>query len=247
MFTVLTVALLLFSPTHAGKFCSGQSFCVLSKPTTTDITFTVLSDSFGWFGFGTGSEMAGSDMFVAWSNGTGSVVSARSSVGKEMPPVSKTIGVTQVPLSKAAPEWAKIAAEFVVPLAPIQKKLALKKFMWATGSKAPAKPNNRNANFVKHTDNDQFTADFLGTAAAVPVAAAGPVAAAPATAKSKAPVAAVPAAEAPVAAVPAAEAPATGKAKQAPATAKAPVAAVPVVQAPATGKAKAPVAPAEED
>lgn len=163
---LFTTALILPSTALAGKYCAeDKSFCILSKATETDVTFTVQAKSSGYFAFGTGSKMAGSDMFIAWSNGDGAVVSSRSAAGREMPTASKTVEITKVPLSAAAPEWAKIAAEFTVPLASVQKKLAAKQFIWATGTKAPEKASSPEATIAKHEKQGIFTADFLDAAA----------------------------------------------------------------------------------
>ncbi|EGF83427.1 hypothetical protein BATDEDRAFT_36502 [Batrachochytrium dendrobatidis JAM81] len=99
--------------------CNDNLFCVTgTKDTRDNIMITVHSSALGWVGFGIGSGMADSSIYLGWKNTTGGVIlSSRQSSGYAVPRVSTENIVTLVatPANIIAPSWARITFTFVRP------------------------------------------------------------------------------------------------------------------------------------
>ena len=156
------ITIILQSVVFAGSYCQTNLFCVNATVSENkDVIFKVQASSTGWFGFGTGGRMAGSNMFVTWGSGQSGVVSSRQASGRSMPSVSNTITVTTMPASSVVPSWAVINTQFRVPLAAVKQYLDAKSFNYAYSASPVSQPANPASSFSIHDSTGVFTADFM--------------------------------------------------------------------------------------
>ena len=163
MLSILALFVAIATPALAEEnvVCNGKVYCIGVETQSAETIINIRSNVQGWFGFGLGPKMAGSDMFIVWSNGNESTVSARESPSQAMPVVSKKINATSIPWTgKKRSDWAKIHASFKVPTEQISKQLAAKAFIWASSETAPATPADAASTFGKHDKYDKLEHDF---------------------------------------------------------------------------------------
>ncbi|KAL2913507.1 hypothetical protein HK105_206967 [Polyrhizophydium stewartii] len=140
----------------SSQFCDGTTFCVVGGvDSANNAIITIHSASQGWVGFGTGSRMAGSSMYVAWRNSTGGVVlSPRQASGNILPQISseRIASLVATPSSITTPSWAKISFSFKRPLAGIVTLTSSTSYIYAMSDSAPENPDSASsASFVQHS------------------------------------------------------------------------------------------------
>ncbi|KAL2913504.1 hypothetical protein HK105_206964 [Polyrhizophydium stewartii] len=128
------------------RLCDGTTFCVVGGvDSANNAIITIHSASQGWVGFGTGSRMAGSSMYVAWRNSTGGVVlSPRQASGNILPQISseRIASLVATPSSITTPSWAKISFSFKRPLAGIVTLTSSTSYIYAMSDSAPENPDS---------------------------------------------------------------------------------------------------------
>ncbi|KAI8615905.1 hypothetical protein BC830DRAFT_1120264 [Chytriomyces sp. MP71] len=150
------------------------TFCVVAvrDEVVRRVSFTMYSSYSGWMGIGTGSQMQGSIMFVAWKNSRGQMVlSQRAGSGHGTPyPIATTfIQEISPPSSVTLPVTASMSVTF--SLASNNTILSLSSalpFIFATSNISPSFPDDPTSNFPQHTLKGTMSLDLsqLGSVSA---------------------------------------------------------------------------------
>ncbi|KAI8615911.1 hypothetical protein BC830DRAFT_1168229 [Chytriomyces sp. MP71] len=152
-------------------FCADKqgTFCLVVTRDDVDqlVTFTMFTSYLGWMGLGTGFEMDGSIMFVAWQNTQDAmVVSQRTATGHNQPlsvPGPSSIPFTILPNPPSSvyiPASAAMSVSFSISsTTPIVSLTNPSSFIWAVSNSRPTKPNDPTSNFAQHDLKGVFTLD----------------------------------------------------------------------------------------
>jgi DOMON domain len=141
-------------------YCDGTTFCSYGAPDSSgsNIILTVHASATGWAAFGIGTQMLGASMFVGWMNSTkgGMVVSATASGFNQ--PTAKTVqDISIVPLSIAAPSWAKIYFSFSRPVTASPSISSTTKYIFAYSSTAPVNVDSLTTAYFQHDSVGSFS------------------------------------------------------------------------------------------
>ncbi|KAH6568010.1 hypothetical protein BASA50_001171 [Batrachochytrium salamandrivorans] len=119
LLTVSVVLSLTAQVLSTGNFCDRTIFCVSGfTGSNNNVFITIHSASRGYVGFGVGSSMARSIMYLAWRNSTGGIVlSSRQSTGHTAPRPSQeqTAVLVPTPPGIITPPWATLSFTFRRP------------------------------------------------------------------------------------------------------------------------------------
>ncbi|KAJ3406736.1 hypothetical protein HDU80_010565 [Chytriomyces hyalinus] len=151
------------------SFCvdSSLTYCAIAlrdsvKQTT---SFTLYSSYTGWFAIGTGTQMAGSTMFVAWQNSQNKmVVSQRTASGHTEPrPATPSQSFTlesAPPAALSIPSGAKMVVTFVVPSSSnVISAAGASNFIYGVSNQKPTDPDSATSSFSEHTSEGSFVLD----------------------------------------------------------------------------------------
>ncbi|KAJ3240703.1 hypothetical protein HDU81_002894 [Chytriomyces hyalinus] len=151
------------------QFCvdSSLTYCAIAlrdsvKQTT---TFTLYSSYTGWFGIGTGTQMAGSTMFVAWQNSQNKmVVTQRTGSGHVEPrlatPAQNFTIESAPPAALSIPSGAKMIVTFTVPSSSnIISADGASNFIYGVSNEKPSNPDSPTSSFSQHASEGSFVLD----------------------------------------------------------------------------------------
>lgn len=133
-------------------------------------TFTLQSVAQGWAGFGIGSKMSDSTMYIAYNNGNGGVtLSQRSTTGHTMPMLSaaQEFTIAKTPLSALSLSGATISVSFNRTMTGSASSSAISttghiSFIYAYGDQVPAEPLNPSSSIAEHTSYGSFSMSLDG-------------------------------------------------------------------------------------
>ncbi|ORY45100.1 hypothetical protein BCR33DRAFT_716441 [Rhizoclosmatium globosum] len=147
------------------NYCSDASnlFCLFAYRdfAAGTVTFTVQTSYTGWVGFGIGSSMTNSVIFVGWTNSSGSpVVSQRNGAAYVLPPVSQTqqFSLVPAPTSATIMSTAKIVWSVQLPVSFISQTGATS-FIYGLSQSPPKTPSDPASSFPQHSERGIFTLD----------------------------------------------------------------------------------------
>eukprot|EP00842_Homolaphlyctis_polyrhiza_P000142 jgi/Hompol1/1128/HPOL_000048-RA len=135
------------TPLAVSNYCDGTNVCVTGgKDLDGSIAITVQAAGKGWAGFGIGSQMAGSSMYLAWKNSTGGIVlSPRQATGHIIPqPSPEHIATLIATPSYVTPQpWANIVFSFKRPVSSNTSTImATSSYIYAIGNTPPPNPDS---------------------------------------------------------------------------------------------------------
>ncbi|KAJ3266410.1 hypothetical protein HDU77_001021 [Chytriomyces hyalinus] len=128
-------------------------------------SFTLYSSYTGWFAIGTGTQMAGSTMFVAWQNSQNKmVVSQRTASGHTEPrPATPSQSFTlesAPPAALSIPSGAKMVVTFVVPSSSnVISTAGASNFIYGVSNQKPTDPDSATSSISEHTSEGSFVLD----------------------------------------------------------------------------------------
>ncbi|KAI8615910.1 hypothetical protein BC830DRAFT_247087 [Chytriomyces sp. MP71] len=149
-------------------FCadSSSTFCVVAIRDDKShlVSFTMYSAYSGWMGMGTGRQMDGSTMFVAWKNNAGKmVVSQRMGSGHSTPSAvsgNQYFFIDQAPAGVQVPSSAVMVVTFTIPTsANLISLTGGSSFIYGVSDSKPINPDSSSSSFSQHNLEGTFSLD----------------------------------------------------------------------------------------